>query len=269
MVLSSVLVLLLVGCNSDSDNGSDGNGNGNVNGGADVNFTGDITAMGTPLSSLPENEIEPNEFLDDNLDEILIDGIEISFDENYGAILLTPVNINQDPWETILSELSDENVSGWSDFVNDALSHFMNPIFSQYIVAIVSPFNGELLWLMLVDGSEIIFSAFELDYINEDSNSGPGNHLDFVDMLHINGRDIDISEWREWFVADSAAEVEIPISLIFDSEIVSIDQLADAFGPMMNLDYEQAILELGEFNIIIDFTNASDVNITHVIVTKN
>ena len=260
MVLSGVLLLFLVACNSnDDDNGSDlVAGINSIC--AVVDHDGDLAERGAHFRDLSVNqlELEFKEELLESLDEFSLDGVEVSFDEESGIIFLCPVNIDQEPWVTIISDLSDNEVTSWANFVDNVMAHFFGPVFSDFAVVVASPFNADLFWLNVVDGFEIQFSAFELT----DGGFGPG----FSDEVYLNGRIINLKEWREWFVDDVSAEVQIPIDLIMGTETTTLEDLSGAFGPGLAVDDTQAILDLGEFIITIDLGNAE---IAHATVTYN
>jgi len=276
MVLSGVLILFLVACNSNSNNGDDNNGNGN--GSVDniigvdsictvVAHDGDLAARGAYFSDLPVNQIDL-EFAEDlfeSLDELSIAGVEISFDEESGVIFLCPVNVDQEPWTTIISDLSNDEVTSWVNFIDEVMTYFVGPIFSDHFVVVASPFNADLFWLNVVDGFEIQFSAFDLT----DGDFGPGSPLgvpsDEIEIVE--GVIINLAEWREWFADDASAEVQISISLIMGTETTSIEELSNTLGPALVINNTEAVLYLDdEFTVTIDLGN---VDITHAIVTYN
>ena len=295
MVISSVLVLLLVACsgnNNENGNGNGGdtvyeNGNGNEDQNGNENVNGNegnpvgLAESGRSFGTLTSNQVEPDEWLLSELANFTIAGIEVSFDDDYGVVLLMPVNINQEPWITILSELEDGELTEWGEFIADVLIHFASPMFSNYVVVMVNPLNDDLFWLKLENGVDIVYSAFELVMPNEPGGAttnepgdaspdgppsgGPGSveeEVCFSDWC------VNLDSLRELFTG-SIVEVEIPISLIIGIEVTSVEELLGLFGPGMVTTNTQGVADFAEFTLTVNFANANDTNIRYATLTLN
>lgn len=286
VLMSSLLVLVLVACGSNNNGddeyvyNNDNNGNGeetmedpidnNENNGEDTNVETptepvELSERGTLLSTLIPTDEELDDWAAISIADLSIVGVEASFDEVYGIVFLTPVNVDQAPWVTILAELEANDLTSWSEFIQDVESELRTPAMSMFTIVLVSPLNSDLFWLKFIHGSETAYSTFEVDRSVEgrDPADGTGDA-----PILIGEKMIYLNEWRQWFVG-GVTEVTQPISLIMNNAVVSVEDLLYTFGPTMIITDTQGTALAQEFMIIIDFANENDTNITHITITRD